>query len=221
MSELSEILKSEIKENEIKDYEEIKPQSEENPDDSREYIDDLFSKEILNTDIVKDKYPCQEIMDDKTYYYDDNGKIYRVDNELAPNTEYVINGYEYMTDNQGRIVFAKGQLDMKVREGRLPIKDSIESIGRGDQKEGDDRGHLIGDQFNGSNGLENMIPQNANINRNDFKNFENGLAKEVKAGKEVKLKIEPIYEGNSRRPTDIVATYSINGEESVIIFPNS
>ena len=66
-----------------------------------------------------------------------------------------------------------------------------------------------------------MIPQNANINRNDFKNFENGLAKEVKAGKEVKLKIEPIYEGDSRRPTDIVATYSINGEESVIIFPNS
>ena len=171
MSELSEILKSEVKENEIRDYEEIKPQSEENPDESREYIDDLFSKEMLSTDIVKDKYPCQEIMDGKTYYYDDNGKIYRVDNELAPNTEYVINGYEYMTDDQGRIVFAKAQLDMKVREGRLPIKDSIESIGRGDQKEGDDRGHLIGDQFNGSNGLENMIPQNANINRNDFKNL--------------------------------------------------
>ena len=221
MSELSEILKSEIKDYEIKDYEEIKPQSEENPDESREYIDDLFSKEILSTDIVNDKYSCQEIMDGKTYYYDDNGKIYRVDNELAPNTEYVINGYEYMADDQGRIVFAKGQLDMKAREGRLPIKDSIESIGKGDQKEGDDRGHLIGDQFNGSNGLENMIPQNANINRNDFKNFENGLAKEVKAGKEVKLKIEPIYEGNSRSPTDIVATYSINGEESVIIFPNS
>ena len=110
---------------------------------------------------------------------------------------------------------------MKERDGRLSIKDSMEDIGKGDQKESDDRGHLIGDQFDGSNGMENMIPQDADINRNDFKNFENELAKEVKAGREVYVKVEPVYEGNSRRPVAIVITYSIDGQESVRVFPNS
>ena len=109
---------------------------------------------------------------------------------------------------------------MKDREGRLPIRDSIEDIGKGDQKEGDDRGHLIGDQFDGSNGLENIIPQDADINRRDFKNFENALAEKVKDGETVKVKIETIYEGDSHRPTDILVTYSINGVEDMRIFPN-
>lgn len=164
--------------------------------------------------------PHQETIDGKTYYYDDNGKLYRVDNDLVPNSEYEINGYKYQTDDQGRIVSAEGTLHLKEHEGRLTIRDSIEDIGKGDQKEGDDRGHLIGDQFNGSNGLENMIPQDANINRNDFKNFENELAKKVKDGDEVTVKVEPVYERDSKRPSAIIVTYSINGEEFVKVFPN-
>ena len=61
----------------------------------------------------------------------------------------------------------------------------------------------------------------AEINRNDFRNFENQLADEVKAGKNVSVKIEPIYDGDSRRPSDIGVTYNINGKEDVRIFPNS
>lgn len=65
-----------------------------------------------------------------------------------------------------------------------------------------------------------MIPQDAEINRNDFKNFENELADAVKGGKEVKVNIEPIYEGESRRPVAIAVTYSIDSRESIRIFPN-
>lgn len=50
--------------------------------------------------------------------------------------------------------------------------------------------------------------------------LENELAKEVKDGKDVKVKIEPVYDGDSRRPDAIVVTYSIDGEESVRVFPN-
>ncbi len=162
-----------------------------------------------------------EVIDGKTHYYDDNDSLYRVDKDLLPDAEYEINGYKYKTDCEGRIVSAEGNLHLKDREGRLTIRDSIEDIGKGDQKDGDDRGHLIGDQFDGSNGLENMIPQDANINRNDFKNFENELAKSVKEGNTVDLKIEPIYDGDSKRPDAIVATYKINGEESIRVFPNN
>ena len=65
-----------------------------------------------------------------------------------------------------------------------------------------------------------MIPQDADINRHDFKNFENALAEKVKNGESVNVEIEPIYEGDSHRPTDILVTYSINGVEDMRIFPN-
>lgn len=214
---------------EVTEFKQIKPEEGMTVEKARNFWDTMFSKEVSNTaeqgetqDISKNKddYPKAEVVDGITYYYDDNGKLYRVGNELHANTTYEMNGYKYKTDDQGRIISAEGTLHLKDREGRLPIKDSIEGIGKGDQQVGDDRGHLIGDQFDGSNGLENMIPQDANINRNDFKNFENELAKEVKDGKEVKVKIEPVYDGDSRRPSAIVVTYSIDGEESVRVFPN-
>lgn len=165
-------------------------------------------------------YPRKEVEDGTAYYYDDNGNLYRIDDSLLPNTEYDINGYHYETDEEGRIVSAEGRLQVKDHEGRPAIKDSIEDIGKGDQKETDDRGHLIGDQFNGSNGMENMIPQDSDINRKDYKALETELAKEVAAGKEVYVKVEPIYEGDSHRPVAVMVTYTIDGEESVRVFPN-
>jgi hypothetical protein len=153
-------------------------------------------------------------------YRDDNGLLYRVGKELIPQCEYEVNGYKYATDDTGRIMSAEGVLHLKNREGRLPIRDSIEDIGKGDQREGDDRGHLIGDQFDGTNGLENMIPQDAEINRNDFKDFENELAGAVKIGSIVYNSIELVYDGNSRRPSAILASYSIDGKEGFRMFPN-
>lgn len=208
---------------EVKDFQKIKPEENMSVNEAKSFWNDLFSNEITNVmeAETEQENPHQEVIDGETYYYDDNGDLYRVGNELLPNSQYELNGYTYNTDEMGRIVSTEGTLHMKDRDGRLTIRDSIEDIGKGDQKEGDDRGHLIGDQFDGSNGLENMVPQDANINRNAFRNFENELAKEVKDGKEVKVKVEPIYEGDSRRPSAIVATCSIDGEESVSFFPNS
>ena len=162
----------------------------------------------------------EEVVDGVKHYYDDNGNEYREGDNLKPNSTYKLNGYTYITDNYARIKSVFGYLHMKEHEGRRPISDSIEVIGKGDQKEGDDRGHLIGDQFDGTNGLENMIPQDANINRNDFRKLENDLAKEVRTGKEVFVEITPIYEGNSRRPSGIMVKYTIDGKTSMNVFPN-
>lgn len=202
---------------EVNDFQKIKPEENMSISEAKSFWNDMFSNEIT----VEQENPYQEVIDGENYYYDDNGDLYRVGNELLPNSQYELNSYTYKTDEQGRIISAEGTLHMKERDGRLNIRDSMEDIGKGDQQEGDDRGHLIGDQFDGSNGLENMVPQDADINRNDFRNFENELAKEVKDGKEVKVIVEPIYEGDSRRPTAIVVTYSVDGKESVRFFPNS
>ena len=96
----------------------------------------------------------------------------------------------------------------------------MSNIGKGDQKMTDDRGHLIGDQFNGSPGLENLVPQDAAINQGEVKALENSLANEVKNGKEVYLKVEPHYSDDSRRPDSFTYIYTIDDETSVKIFRN-
>lgn len=209
---------------EINEFRKIIPEKGTTYKDSQNFWDQFFEDEIPIEDedvIDQDILPASEESEvENKEYYDDNGNLYRIENELLPNCEYEINGYKYQTDDKRRIISAEGVLHLKKREGRLPITDSIEDIGKGDQKEGDDRGHLIGDQFDGANRLENMIPQDADINRIDFKNFENELAKEVKDGKKVYYKVEPVYDGDSRRPSAIVATYNIDGEKNVRVFPN-
>lgn len=182
---------------------------------------DFQSEASENGDTEKREYPYAKTIDGERHYYDSQGNLYRIGNQLLPDTTYEINGYKYKTDEFGRIVSAVGKLHLKDENRKhLTIRDSIEDIGKGDQKDSDDRGHLIGDQFDGSNGLENLVPQDANINRVDFKKFENELAKEVKSGSDVYVKVEPIYDGDSNRPTNIVVSYSINRKEDVRIFPN-
>lgn len=208
----------ETKTTEVDNFKNIKPESDITVKESKEFWDNEFSK---NDNSLEQENPRQETVDGKTYYYDDNGQLYREDKDLIPNSEYKINGYEYKTDEVGRIISAEGKLHMKEREERLTIKDSLQDIGKGDELAGsDNRGHLIADRFDGSNGLENMVPQDAKINQTDFAKFENQLASEVKNGSDVRVKIEPIYGGDSRRPDAIGVSYSINGEQSMQIFPN-
>lgn len=186
-------------------YKEIKPETDISVNEAKNFIDNKFNEMSAN---------------ETTQYFDDNGNLYRVGNELLPDTEYSLNSYEYKTDSEGRIASVEGQLHMKTHEGRLTIRDSLEVIGKGDEKATDNRGHLIGDQFDGANGLENMIPQDAKINQNEYRSLENQLASEVKAGKDVRVNIEPVYDENSHRPDALVVSYSIDGEENMQIFPN-
>lgn len=174
---IAEMAASEIFKKELNGFNEIKAEKLLGKE-----VCDSFWKQLLNSKIDLNKISGNiakigeelynlntEELDNRKKYMDDNGNLYRVENSLIPNNSYELNGYTYTTDAEGRIASVEGVLHMKDREGRLPIRDSIEDIGKGDQKEGDDRGHLIGDQFDGPNGLENMIPQDADINRRDLK----------------------------------------------------
>lgn len=140
--------------------------------------------------------------------------------ELPANAEYESKGYKYRTDDQGRIVSAEGQLRIKEHQGRLQIPDSMEKIGRGYEMNEDDRGHLIGDQFDGSNRFDNLVPMHKELNRGDYKKLECKAASAVKDGKEVYLKVEPRYEGESARPSMFKVTITIDGEKSILYFDN-
>lgn len=152
--------------------------------------------------------------------YDDNGNLYKNGKELKPNNTYEINGYTYKTDDKGRIISAEGKLQPKDHRGKKPINDSMKDIGKGDQKDTDERGHLIGDQFNGSPNLDNLVPQDSKLNQGEVKQLENSLAKAVEGGSEVYLKVEPVYSGDSARPVSFTYTYTVDGERSVKVFKN-
>lgn len=153
-------------------------------------------------------------------YYDDNGQLYRTGNEVAANKEIEKNGYLFKTDEKGRTISAEGKLQLRDHEGRNPMEDSRDVVGHGEMKDSDDRGHLIGDQFNGSGDLLNLVPMDSTLNKGDYKKLENTLADALKDGADVRVKIEPVYEGDSHRPSKINFSYDIDGEKEVVVFKN-
>ena len=162
--------------------------------------------------------PYREEIKQKT---DDKGRSYRAGDNLNANNTFVRNGYQYTTDSRGRVVSASGTLNIN-EEGQANrrMSDSIEIIGKGHQKVTDDRGHLIGHQFNGSDSLENLVPQNAKINQGNFRRLEDHLAKLVKSGYNVTANVVPIYSQQSHRPDAIFYFYTVNDNAFTVLFPN-
>ena len=137
---------------------------------------------------------------------------------MRPNTEFEINGYKYKTDNQGRIISAEGPIRVEPPHPRE--REDVRKMEKQDYKDTDDKGHLIAHWFGGSDKLENLIPMDAKLNRGDYNKLENTLAEAVKDGCIVSLKVEPLYESDSTRPSEIRVTYTIDGEKNVTVFKN-
>lgn len=179
-----------------------------------QFIDDVNENETDDVDM------SEMYVDEKGWQYDDNGNPYAYEGVLLPDTEYDLNGYHYKTDSNGRIVEVSGTLREKSHDGRKPLNVRMDDIAWGDQKEDDDRGHLIADQFDGSNESGNLTAQNKDVNRKEVKDFEQQLAKEVEAGKKVEVKITVVYEGDSNRPSAYIYDCKIDGKPVKKVFRN-
>ena len=212
----SEIVNADVKEvknSSAENYKNIKPEREVSPKEVNDFWDSEFKGESETT-----KNETAENNGTKEYY-DDNGDKYREGDHLLPNNEYEVNGYKYETDDQGRVVSAEGKLRMKDPDYEREMED-VRKIENQEYKTGDDRGHLIGHQFGGSDKLENLVPMDAKLNQGDFAKLENTLADAVKEGADVKLKVEPVYENDSTRPSEFKVSYSIDGDRDVVVFKN-
>ena len=179
-----------------------------------------INRTTTNADITDNNQTIRKLVDD-------DGKLYRVGDDLLKDNTFRINGYEYKTDHQGRTISASGKLSINPNgQDDRNMRDKIDIIGKGDERYADneygadDRGHLIGHQFNGSDRMENLVPQNWKINRGCFRELEDSLAKEVKEGKNVTVSVIPFYGGNSRRPDGIFYFYNIEGISHIVLFPN-
>lgn len=192
-------------------YKDIKPEKEMSIKELNNAVNDEFNKAAKEAD-VQDSAPKE--------YRDDNGVKYREGDTLLPNKEFEVNGYKYKTDDKGRVVSAEGQLQVKDHEGRKDM-DSRAAVDKGEMRETDDRGHLIADRFNGSGGIENLVPMDSDLNQHgDYKKMENTLADAMKDGAKVELKVEPVYKGDSTRPSEFRVTYTIDGDKEVNVYKN-
>ena len=151
---------------------------------------------------------------------DDNGfehMEYDKDNKqwkLKPNIEYEVNGYNYKTDDLGRIEHVEGDLRLK-DEGRDSLNAKIE-----DKWEGDDRGHIVGDRFYGSNQIDNIVAQWSSLNRGEYKSMEDMFAKALADKKSVKVDYYLTYGDDTKRPDGFMVEYEIDGQKDIRVFDN-
>lgn len=211
---IGEIMSNEAKETKnssVENYKNIKPEREM----SAKKADDFWSSEFKNeADAAKDESKEKSGLKER---YDDNGLKFREGDNLLPDTKFEVNGYEYETDDKGRIASAEGKL--RIQDLNRSMED-VTKIENQEYKDGDHRGHLIGHRFGGSDKLENLVPMDGKLNQGDFAKMENMLADAVKDGADVYLKVEPIYEGGSTRPSEFKVSYSIDGEKDTVVFKN-
>ncbi len=170
----------------------------------------------LLADMAKGRLPANTIfqlgLDEsaQSVMTDAAGTIFQVNGELLPNITYRLGQATYQTDALGRIVKVTFEdLTLKNRSGRLPILNTLQEIGRGFQRAGDDRGHLIGDRFNGDNTLANIVAMNGDLNKGAYKAMEDAWAEAIMSGKHVSGTIEIVYSGSSYRPSTFEVAYSI------------
>lgn len=202
-----------IKNPAMDNYTKIKPETVRTTQEVNNFWKEEFKKASEN---AKSEIPNEAEVQE---FKDDNGKAYREGNSLISNNEFEIRGYKYITDEEGRVSSAEGKLRMR-DPGYVRDMEDVRKIEGQEYRESDDRGHLIGHQFDGSDRLENLVPMDAKLNQGDFVKLENTLADAVKDSADVRMKVEPVYEGTSTRPAEFRVTYSIDGDKDMVVFRN-
>lgn len=193
-------------------FSEIKPKTDITVDEAQEELSKPF------------KHSNIETIDGEKYRVDDNGnpyaKYYKETKtyELLPNTKYTMNGYNYETNEHGQLIKATAEPLRKTdRDARKSINETLQDMNAEDEK-----GHIIGDQFDGTNDVGNLVAMDGALNKGKYKDMEMTLAKAVDAGYDVKMEVNLNYsDNNTKRPDAMTVTYSINGLKFTKVFYNT
>ena len=148
---------------------------------------------------------------DENWYTGDEEKHIPPQGPLLPNTTYQAGefGYTYQTDSQGRISdWHAEELQLTERTGRLPYVRNTPG-----KQPGDHAGHLAGDRFGGSGGLDNLVSQYWLVNLSSYRKLENDWNKAIQAGKTVDVNVHVEYAGDDLRPSVFYIKYFIDGVE--------
>ncbi|CNK65880.1 HNH endonuclease domain-containing protein [Yersinia enterocolitica] len=134
-------------------------------------------------------------------------------NKPSPNTIYKVDGNKvYHTDDQGRVKMVEADLTAMTKDRNTYQQRKAGKSG----DSGDEGGHLLASIFDGPGEKLNLVPMDANLNKGAWKKMENSWAKALEDGKPVKVKINPIYTGDSNRPSSFEIKCTIGNERPVV-----
>lgn len=128
------------------------------------------------------------------------------------------NGYEYQIDGRQRIRRISGTLTLNSQQRRSRAAQS--RAGGPDRRSSDHGGHYIARRFNGPTEAFNHFAQDASFNQGAYRALEDEWARAKRAGKHVTVKIVPVYDGSSERPSAIDVWFWIDGDKRSLRFPN-
>lgn len=128
------------------------------------------------------------------------------------------NGYEWSFDSNDLFREVDGTLTLSNSPRRS--RTAQRQAGGPDRRPNDDGGHYIAPRFNGPMEAFNHFAQNANFNRGRYRLLEDQWAKALRASKRVRVRIVPVYEGSSRRPSYLNVWFWIDGKRQSLQLPN-
>lgn len=128
------------------------------------------------------------------------------------------NGYLFEIDEQNRTRRVSGEITFKPDQRRS--RKAQRAAGGVDRRASDEGGHYIARRFNGPTEAFNHFAQDRNFNRSDYSRLEEEWARAKRAGKSVRVKIVPVYEVRSRRPSSLNVWFWIDGVGKSARFPN-
>ncbi|WON77937.1 DNA/RNA non-specific endonuclease [Serratia sp. UGAL515B_01] len=134
-------------------------------------------------------------------------------NKPEANTVYKVDGNKvYHTDELGRVKMVEADLTPMTKDRNTYQQRKAGKSGEAT----DEGGHLLASIFDGPGEKLNLVPMDANLNKGAWKKLENSWAKALEDGKPVKVKINPIYTGDSGRPSSFEIKHTIGNERPVI-----
>uniref|UniRef100_UPI00234B2D64 DNA/RNA non-specific endonuclease n=2 Tax=unclassified Providencia TaxID=2633465 RepID=UPI00234B2D64 len=134
-------------------------------------------------------------------------------NKPEPNTTYKVDDNKiFQTDSLGRTSLAEGSLSLNKNDRNTYQQCKTGKCGNGK----DEGGHLFASILNGPGEKINMVPMDGTLNKSGWKKMENAWVRALKENKEVYVKIEPVYKGNSARPESFNVTYTIDGGRPIV-----
>lgn len=128
------------------------------------------------------------------------------------------NGYVWKIDTVGRPREITGTITFSEAPRRSRTVQA--QAGGADRRPSDDGGHYIAARFNGPAEAFNHFAQDSNFNRGRYRALEDQWAKATRGGLRVDVKIVPVYEGASQRPSKINVWFQVDGELQSIQIPN-
>ena len=128
------------------------------------------------------------------------------------------NGYAFELDANARMRKVSGYVSTTQAAARS--RSAQTRAGGADRRPGDDGGHYIARRFNGPTDAFNHFAQDAKVNRGRYRALEDQWAREKSKGKSVWVKIVPVFEGKSQRPSSINVWFRINRKKHSLNIPN-